>query len=288
MPRHLSITTLRTKDADQMNPFHRYLNWDPSPFVKMFMLLIVGAIAVTLWHPALWPWTASIAGICHIISTIAGLWPRSNLLGPNLLSLPSAAAQRDEVAITIDDGPDPEVTPRVLDILDRYAAKATFFCIGELAERHPDLCREIIRRGHVIGNHSQHHNVLFSLFGPQRIYREILHAQGVLTSITGYTPRFFRPSAGLRNIFLDPALARLGLQLVTWCKRGFDTRENDPDKVLRRLLRDLKGGDILLLHDGNAAKTAGGTPVILDVLPRLLEEMARARLRPVTLATALQ
>jgi peptidoglycan/xylan/chitin deacetylase (PgdA/CDA1 family) len=271
-----------------MNPFHRYLNWDPSPFVKSFFFLLVGAIVVTLWKPALWPWTASIVGICHIISTVAGLWPRSNLLGPNLLSLPRAAAQRGEVAITIDDGPDPGVTPRVLDILDQHAAKATFFCIGELAERHPELCREIIRRGHMIENHSQHHNVLFSLFGPKRIYREILDAQGVLTTITGYTPRFFRPSAGLRNIFLDPVLARLGLRLVTWCRRGFDTRVSDPDSVLSKLVRDLKGGDILLLHDGNAAKTPDGTPVILEVLPRLLDQVARARLNPVTLDAALR
>lgn len=286
MLRHLFHTNLPAKDTDYMSPFARYLNWKPSPFVKVFMFMLVGAVALMVWRPALWPWAAGIIGINHIISTIAGLWPRSRLLGPNLLRLPSDAALRGEVAITIDDGPDPEVTPQVLDILDRHDAKATFFCIGELAERYPELCREIIRRGHAIGNHSQHHNNLFSLFGPRKTYREILHAQGVLTTITGYTPRFFRPSAGLRNIFLDPVLARLGLQLVTWCKRGFDTRETDPGNVLRRLLRNLKGGDILLLHDGNAAKTPAGTPVIIEVLPRLLEHMVQAGLHSVSLGSA--
>jgi peptidoglycan/xylan/chitin deacetylase (PgdA/CDA1 family) len=288
MLRHLFHTNLPAENTEHMSPFARYLNWEPSPFVKAFMLMLAGAVALVAWRPALWPWAAGVIGINHIISTIAGLWPRSSLLGPNLLSLPAAAAQRGEVAITIDDGPDPEVTPQVLDILDRHNAKATFFCIGEIAERHPALCREIIRRGHTIENHSQHHNNLFSLFGPRKIYREILHAQGVLATITGYTPRFFRPSAGLRNVFLDPVLASLGLQLVTWCKRGFDTRETDPGSVLKRLLRNLKGGDILLLHDGNAAKTQAGTPVILEVLPSLLEHMAQAGLRSVSLDSALR
>jgi peptidoglycan/xylan/chitin deacetylase (PgdA/CDA1 family) len=265
-----------------------HLHWNPSPFIKASMLTLATCLTVTLWHPAAWPWAMGVIATLHIISTIAGLWPRSKILGANLLQLPPAAVLRGEVSITIDDGPNPEVTPHVLDILDRHGAKATFFCIGELAERHPDLCRDIVRRGHAVENHSQHHNVLFSLFGPKKIYREVLHAQNVLTGITGVAPHFFRPSAGLRNIFLDPMLARLGLHLVTWSKRGFDTRETDPDKVLQKLSTDLKSGDILLLHDGNAARTAAGTPVILEVLPRLLDILAQTKLRPVTLRASLQ
>jgi peptidoglycan-N-acetylglucosamine deacetylase len=174
-----------------------------------------------------------------------------------------------------------------LDILDRYHAKATFFCIGTLAERHPDLCRDIVRRGHAVENHSQHHNVLFSLFGPLKIYHEVQLAQSTLAGITGQSPRFFRPSAGLRNPLLDPVLAYLGLHLVSWSRRGFDTRESNPDVVFNKLAKGLKGGDILLLHDGNAARTPEGIPVILNVLPRLLENLARARLHAVTLRAAL-
>lgn len=270
-----------------MNPFVRYLNWNPSPFVKASILLHISVILVTLWHPWLWPWTAGALVINHLLFTAAGLWPRSTVLGPNLLSLPLIAARRGEVAITIDDGPDPKVTPHVLDILDRHNAKATFFCIGALAERYPDLCREIIRRGHAIENHSQHHSVLFSLFGPLKMYHEVQHAQDTLTRITGQAPRLFRPSAGLRNPFLDPVLSRLGLRLVSWSRRGFDTQETNPDVVLKKLSYGLKGGDILLLHDGNAAKTSTGTPVILDVLPRLLDNLAQAKLRAVTLPAAL-
>ncbi len=270
-----------------MNMFVRYLGWNPSPLLKASMLLLIGATLVTVWQPKLWPWTVGAVCLNHLLLTAAGLWPRSKVLGQNFISLPPRAAAQGAVAITIDDGPDPEVTPRVLDILDLHDAKATFFCIGELAERHPELCREIVRRGHTVENHSQFHNHLFSLFGPKRIFQEIQLAQTVLSGITGQTPRFFRPSAGLRNPFLDPVLARVGLHLVSWSKRGFDTRETDADNVFKRLAHNLKGGDILLLHDGNAARTPDGTPVILDVLPRLLDEIAQARLQTVTLRSSL-
>lgn len=272
---------------DCMRPVAHSRNWSPSFFVLASMFTFAGSLAATLWRPGLWPWTASLIGVNHIVLAIAGLWPRSQILGVNWICLPPAAAQRGEVAITLDDGPDPEVTPRVLDILDHHNAKATFFCIGALAERHPDLCREVVRRGHVIENHSQRHKMLFSMFGPLNIYREIRYAQDTLTRITGQTPRFFRPPAGLRNPLLDAMLPCLGLHLVSWSRRGFDTRETDPEVVLKKLSHGLKGGDILLLHDGNAARTPTGTPVILHVLPRLLDILAQANLHPVTLRSTL-
>lgn len=225
-------------------------------------------------------------GIAHVSLTIIGLWPRSTSLGPNMLQLPGAAIQRGEIAITIDDGPDPEVTPQVLDILDRYNAKASFFCIGEMVERHPELCRDIVRRGHTLENHSQHHNVLFSVFGPGKMRSEIEQAQKVISSITGHAPRFFRPCAGLRNVLLDPILSSMGLHLVAWSKRGFDTRETDPAKVLEKLTSNLRAGDIVLLHDGNAARTAHGVPVIVETLPALLEKMQQESLHAVTLQAA--
>jgi peptidoglycan/xylan/chitin deacetylase (PgdA/CDA1 family) len=98
---------------------------------------------------------------------------------------------------------------------------------------------------------------------------------------------FFRAPAGLRNPFLDPVLARLGLRLASWSARGFDTRIGDVERVKNRLLRGLRAGAILLLHDGNAARTPGGTPVILEVLPTVLAAARAANLRFVTLRHAL-
>ena len=117
--------------------------------------------------------------------------------------------------------------------------------------------------------------------------REVQAAQHTLTRICGESPRFFRAPAGLRNPFLQPVLAGLGLQLASWSVRGFDTRVRDAAKVRASLLRGLKAGAIVLLHDGHAASTERGVPVILEVLPGLLEAATRAGLRTVTLREAL-
>jgi peptidoglycan/xylan/chitin deacetylase (PgdA/CDA1 family) len=101
-------------------------------------------------------------------------------------------------------------------------------------------------------------------------------------------PTFFRAPAGLRNPFLAPVLHREGLTLASWTRRGFDTRERDAARVLQRLTRGLAAGDILLLHDGNAARDAQGRPVILDVLPALLAALRRERLVAVTLPQSVQ
>jgi len=221
------------------------------------------------------------------VLTLAGLLPRSTLLGPNLTRLPDAAAARREIALTLDDGPDPDTTPRVLDLLDAAGVRASFFCIGRRARKNPALCREIVARGHRVENHGDSHSWAFSAFGPGRMKADIAAAQATLADITGQPPRFFRPTAGLRNPFLDPVLAALDLRLAAWTRRGYDTREGRPDIVLSRLTRGLGPGDILLLHDGHAAHTPDGQPVILAVLPSLLRALAERELRPVTLADAL-
>jgi len=261
--------------------------WRMPPLVKASAALHLGAGAAVLAAPAVWPWALGAVALDHALVTATGLWPRSTWLGPNLRRLPESSAARHEVSITIDDGPNPAVTPAVLDILDAAQARATFFCIAAHAQAHPQLCREIVRRGHSVQNHSHAHSHTFSLLGPRGFAREIARAQDVLAQITGQRPRFFRAPAGLRNPFLAPVLFDLQLELVSWTRRGFDTVRRDPGNVLARLTRGLRAGDILLLHDGNMAYTAGGRPVVLEVLPALLKRFADAGLRAVTLAEAL-
>jgi peptidoglycan/xylan/chitin deacetylase (PgdA/CDA1 family) len=154
-------------------------------------------------------------------------------------------------------------------------------------QRFPELAREIVRLGHDIENHSQRHRHNFSVLGPGGMSAEISRAQEGILQVTGSMPRFFRAPAGLRNPFLDPILTRLQLRLASWTRRGFDTVTTNADTVFRRLADPLQGGDILLLHDGNAARSRSGQPVILEVLPRLLDAIAERRLRPVTLRSAI-
>lgn len=261
--------------------------WIPAPLLLGSAALHLGAGAVPLIRPRLWPWALGAIALNHVVLTAAGLWPKSRLLGPNWIHLPASSAVCGEVAITIDDGPDPEVTPRVLSQLATYGARASFFCVGERVERYPELAQEIVRRGHAIENHTQRHRRTFSLLGPRAIEAEIARAQDSIERVTGDSPRFFRAPAGLRNPFLEPVLWRMHLRLATWTRRGFDTVSGNADLVYRRLVSSLQGGDILLLHDGNAARGRTGQPVILDILPRLLESLISRQLKPVTLRAAL-
>ncbi|MGE5319606.1 MAG: polysaccharide deacetylase family protein [Hyphomicrobiaceae bacterium] len=260
--------------------------WKPAPALKATLALHGAAALGALAMPAAWPWALGALAANHAVLSVAGLLPRSTLLGPNLTRLPQAAAARGEIALTLDDGPDPDVTPRVLDLLDAAGIRASFFCIGWRARKNPALCREIVARGHRVENHGDAHSWAFSTYGPGRMKADIAAAQATLADITGQAPRFFRATAGLRNPFLDPVLASLDLRLAAWSRRGYDTRENRPDVVLGRLTHGLAAGDILLMHDGHAAVTPQGLPVILALLPPLLRTLAAQELRPVTLADA--
>jgi peptidoglycan-N-acetylglucosamine deacetylase len=261
-------------------PYH------PTLFIKITIALHLLVLIITILMPKLWPWTFATLILNHLVVVAIGLWPRSQWLGNNWTQLPTSAAARNEVALTIDDGPDPEVTPKVLQILNHYNVKATFFCIGKIASQYPDLCRAIVSQGHAIENHSQHHHHNFSLQGIKGIRHEIESAQNTLTSITKQNPLFFRAPAGLRNPFLEPVLAKLGLTLASWTVRGFDTKVTDANYVKKKLLSKLHAGAILLMHDGNAAHTKQGVPIILEILPDILTSAKSLNLHFVTLRQA--
>jgi peptidoglycan/xylan/chitin deacetylase (PgdA/CDA1 family) len=207
-----------------------------------------GAAALVL-VPGVWPWVLGGLVANHAALAVAGLLPRSRALGANLTRLPAAAARRKEVALTFDDGPDPEVTPRVLDRLDETGMRATFFLIGERAARHPALVREIVRRGHAVENHSHRHSTAFACYGLGRTRRDVEAAQAAIADAAGVAPVFFRAPFGIRSPLLDPALARCGLHYVSWTRRGFDTVAPSSARVLERLARGAAAGDIFLLHD---------------------------------------
>lgn len=261
--------------------------WRPSPLVAASMLMHVAALALAILMPETWPWALGAVVANHVLLGALGMLPRSTALGPNVVRLPASAVERGEIALTFDDGPDPQVTPHVLDLLDEHGARATFFCIAEVARRHPDLVREIVRRGHAIENHSNHHQHAFAFLGLGGIRRDLAAAQSSLAALAGRVPRFFRPPMGLRNPLLDPVLHETGLRLVSWTRRGFDTREGDAAGVVARLAEGLAAGDILLLHDGHCARTASGAPVVLEVLPRILDAARSLKLRAVTLHQAI-
>ena len=253
-----------------------------SPFLGASVALHAAATPALVLAPHRWPWIAGVLLADHCATIAGGLLPRSALLGPNLRR--SAAAEAaGAVVLTFDDGPDPLTTPKVLDALEARGAKATFFCIGEHAARHRALTAEIAQRGHRLENHSYTHRNGFFFHLPAALDREIGRCQEELQRASGRTPSFFRAPAGIRSPLLESALARAGLRLASWTRRGFDTTSRDPAAVASRLTRNLSAWDVVLLHDGACRARPLRERVVLKALPLVLDAIEAAGLHAMPL-----
>ena len=166
------------------------------------------------------------------------------------------------VALTFDDGPDPDSTPRILDILLENDLKATFFVIGRKAVNHPELLRRIVDEGHTIANHSYSHHYLIALFSTQKLQTDIQRCNDAIRDITGHVPLFFRPPFGVTNPRYAAVLKDLQMQSIGWSLRSMDTRAKNKYQLIRKIISKLKGKDIVLLHDH--------LPLTADTLPDII------------------
>lgn len=153
------------------------------------------------------------------------------------------------VAVTFDDGPDAHRTPAVLDVLDDYGVKACFFCIGEKVEGHEELLRDIVRRGHLVGNHSYSHSPLLPCYSLSKLKKDFLSCQLALERVTLQPLRLFRPPFGVTNPTVAKAVRALGYISIGWDVRSLDTCISDEQRVMQRIRKRLRPGSIILLHD---------------------------------------
>lgn len=249
------------------------------PFLAASIGLHGVALATFLANPRAWELALGAVVANHLGLGAASVLPRCGWLGPNIRRVPAARAGGELVALTFDDGPDPAVTPAVLELLATAGARATFFCIGNRAEAHPDLVAAIRAGGHGVENHTYSHPNDFAVSGPRAMRSEVERAQQAIERCGGGRPVLFRAPAGMKNPWLGTVLERAGLSLVSWTRRGFDTVSREGSQVAARLIRRLGAGDILLLHDGSGARDSSGRPVVLDALPRVLDRMDHQGLR---------
>lgn len=203
---------------------------------------------------------------------------------------------RRAVALTFDDGPDPEITPRVADALCAAGARATFFCIGRHLEQHADLGRRLAAEGHEIGNHSYSHSRLLNFRGPRSMGAEIargaeairsLHVAAVRSAALPSPARaespLYRPPLGLKNPALAALAASRRLRVVTWSLHGRDTGGAGAGAIAARVLDRVRPGDIVLLHDACDRPGADRRPTA-DAVPAILAGLGQRDLRCVTVS----
>lgn len=211
--------------------------------------------------------------------------PGSSLLYPTVAH---GSRARPRVALSFDDGPDSRVTPLVLDALAQYRARATFFTIGRALHAQPQLARRLLAEGHELGNHSWAHSRWQSFYRSRRQMREIERTAQVIKALTGNAaPPLFRPPIGIKSPPLVRAARRLGLTVVAWSLHSRDTRGTDPQRIARRVLKKIRPGDIVLMHDGHDLPDRH-RPVCAQALPLILQGLRDKNLQCVTVSELLR
>lgn len=206
--------------------------------------------------------------LSHVLLLYATLAANCQWFGPVMRSFETS---NEEVWLTIDDGPSPAHTTAMLDLLDRFDARATFFVVGLNAERYPHLITEILTRGHEIANHTYTHpGGSFWLAGPRRIAAEIDLCAEHLRARPDRPARFFRAPVGLKNLFVHPELKPRGLALVGWSVRSLDTIRRDSNEIAARIARAARPGAIIILHEGHRVESDP------EFHPRCLEQTLAA------------
>jgi peptidoglycan/xylan/chitin deacetylase (PgdA/CDA1 family) len=244
------------------------------------LAVIAMAMRAALGHPPPFRF-AALATLAYFALILAGVLSlRLRMFADAVLRGPAGARG---FALTFDDGPDPVSTPRVLDALDAAGAKATFFLIARKAEAHPDVVREILRRGHAIGLHSYAHDRLFSLRSEKRVAADLERGLEVLESITGETPRWFRPPIGHTTPPIARAAEDLELRIVGWSVSALDGIAGaSAERVAARVASRLHDGAIVLLHD--ASERGTHAPVAADAIAKIVAAGREARMDVVALA----
>ncbi len=231
--------------------------------LSRFHLLTIVALALCV---IVQPWWLVVA--IYIPLVVLGVTlPQLQFFGTILCCVQTS---RKVVALTFDDGPDPVVTPALLDLLKRHSVRATFFCAGQCVVDHSAVARRIVAEGHLMANHSFAHSYGTNFFTTRRLREDLAQAQAAIAQIAGDPPKLFRPPVGLTNQRVFRVAAELGLTVVGWTVRGFDRRRGVPARIVSRISRRLRPGAIIVLHDGGVTDC-----MVVPTVELLLAELER-------------
>lgn len=221
---------------------------------------------------------AGVTGVASAAFAWGAAAPSSQLFGRTI----RYTGRPSTIALTFDDGPNPAITPALLELLDRHGAKATFFLIGKWIRAAAPVAREIAARGHTIGNHTETHPAL-TFHSRAQIAIEIDRCDEAIESAIGRQPRWMRPPFGFRSPLLDGVVRkRGGAGVVMWSRLARDWNPQPAEPMIHRLRR-VRGGDIVLLHDGDHRVLEGDRRHTVDALAYWLPRWKDAGLQFVTL-----
>jgi peptidoglycan/xylan/chitin deacetylase (PgdA/CDA1 family) len=247
---------------------------DPAE-VTGIILLVVSTLVFAV-DPLL---AAAIALFYILLCVSACFFPQTNFLLP---VISRGHTGKNMVALTFDDGPAEPTTEQILDLLDKYSVKATFFVSGINALRYPEIIKDIVSRGHSIGNHSLSHNPFLMLTSFNNLFREISGAQEILQKM-GINTQAFRPPVGIVNPKLSPILDKLEMFCVTFSCRAFDAGNFHVKNIASKILKKVKADDIIMLHDVPPRRKEESV-ILLPEIERLLKGIIAKGLSIVPLA----
>lgn len=226
-------------------------------FLIVFTLLKIG-FDISFW------WIILILIIWLTLTIIGSFHIRWNYFLKAIHSMHQI--EKSEIALTFDDGPNIDFTPKVLSLLKKYNAKATFFLIGKNIIKHPEIVKQIISGGHIIGNHSYVHSNDYGFKSTKKILDDINKTQKLVLEITNLKLKFFRPPFGVTNPNIAAAVSSLKLKAFGWSIRSYDTTSKSTDGIINDITSNIQKGDVVLLHD-----TSERSVLILEHLLQFLE-----------------
>jgi len=231
----------------------------------LFFILILILLALLGHFTAIEVWVfVVVCSLWFLVVMLGSSFIGSNYHVKSYCSNPLETKKK--IAITFDDGPT-EMTLLVLDVLKKYDAKATFFCIGKNIERHPEILKRIVAEGHIIGNHSYSHSNFFDFYRKERLIEELQKTDALIQTITGKNPAFFRPPYGVTNPSIRRALEVTKHKVIGWNIRSLDAVIKNEKTIFKRIIKRVSPGGIVLLHD-----TSIHTVKVLEQLLQFLQK----------------
>jgi peptidoglycan/xylan/chitin deacetylase (PgdA/CDA1 family) len=233
------------------------------PALALTVLMLAFAPSPAAWIGAGLAFAAGVVGLALVVFDV-----NSSFWAPTLWRAP---VPTNAVALTFDDGPDPEFTPRVLQILADKKVPAAFFVVGQRAAAHPELLADMDLAGHLVASHAHTHDPFFHFRLWKGNRRELDACKGAIARAIGKEPLLFRAPQGFKNPALGDVLYEAGMTAIGWQVRGLDAVDQNAERIVRRIVKGVRAGGIVAMHDGRGLGGTRSRQPTLQALPRVID-----------------